>query len=438
MNDESRGLRSLPPALLFAFALSMSMIAARLIFMLTAKEPWGAVRFNLASDGIGYASEVLALLGSFELARRLSGQAALGMRIVAWGFTAVLAVDIQWSLLGFMDKMWEHETLLKAVEYTYYGAWLAVPVGLCIALWREKRELGIFIVVVSLLTWPPPFIAKQMYSWLPSGNSGFAIDAGFRFVRYAFLLAGLVAIARGTTVSDRATAASGLRLAAKSLWLRLIAAMAVPLITLMVIGGKGSKGSLEMLKLATFVALLVNIISFAQFGVGALRAARASVTDLGRWSLVLGGACSLWASGVMMGQLPWLYKLLYKADSSSSFGGGGTEYAQALSIALPLVVTTGMGLIAVAIAGLAARTGNEELRAHAQAKGAGFVALSLVAMAISAWMLPKADSMSSLAMLLLLTLGAAVTAIVMMAKLLGLAADALDRDPGLPTASVIQ
>jgi hypothetical protein len=203
----------------------------------------------------------------------------------------------------------------------------------------------------------------------------------------------------------------------------------------MAIAGRGSSGSLEMLKLATLSALVVNIIAFTQLGIGALRTARASVPELGRWAFVVGGSCALWAAGVMLGQLPWFYKLLYGNDR---YGGDLTrDYTQALSLALPLVATAGLALLAVAISGLAARTGNETLRAEAQAKGAGFVALSLVAMAITAWMLPKASSMSSLAMLMLLALGASIVAIVMMARLLGLAALDVERQVGLPSATVI-
>jgi hypothetical protein len=436
MTEESKGLRSLPPALLLAFAIWIVMFVVRAIFLITAKEPWGAIRFNLTNQGTGFACEVLGLLGSFELARRVSGQAARGLGIVVWGFCGQIVFDVAYSLLGFMDKFWEHENLLKALDYAYWASWLAVPVGVCVACWREKRELGIFIVVVSLLTWPPAFLAKAMFDWLPSGNTGYVLDTAFRAIRFGFLLAGFAAIARSTAVSDRAVAASGLRLSAKSLWLRLIAAAAVPLITLLVIAGKGTPGRVEVLKLATISALVINLIAYSQFGVGALRTARGAVTELGRWPFVLGGAASLWVTGVLIGQLAPMYKLLYK-NGEDTFGGSGLEYAQALSLAMPLAITAGTALIAVAIAGLAARRGNDELRAHAQAKGAGFVTLSLVGMAIMTWMLPKASTLSSLAMLMLLALGAMIVAIVMIAKLLGLAADELDREAGMPTATVV-
>jgi hypothetical protein len=338
--------------------------------------------------------------------------------------------------MGFLDNQWEHRTLYQVLEYAYWTAWIALPVGVCVACWREKRELGIFVVIISLLTWPPAFLAKAMYSWMPSGSTGHVLEALFRSSRLAFLLAGFAALSPSATVADRNVASSGLRLSAKSLWLRLLAAAAVPLITLLVIAGKGTPGRVEMLKLATFVALLVNGFAYLQFGVGALRTARGAVTDLGRWPFVLGGAASLWVGGVLIGQMAPMYRMLYKNDSSM-FGGSGLDYMQALALAMPIVVTAGTALMAVAIAGLAERHGNGELRAHAQAKGAGFVTLSLVGVAITNWMVPKADTMSSVAMLMLLALGSIVVAIVMMAKLLGLAAEELDRDAGLPSATLV-
>ncbi len=443
MTDERKGLRALPPALLLAFAIWFVMITVRVIFWLTAKEPWTAIRFNLIGDGTGFACEVLAMAGSFELARRLSGRAALGVTIAGWAFVGVLVMDCAYASLQFMNNMWEHQTLLKSLEYAYYASWLAVPVDLCIALFDDKRVLGVAILIVSLVTWPPPFLAEKMYSWLPQGESRFAVDGALRIVRFALMLAGFAVVARNitATVSDRASAASGLRLAAKSQWLRLIAVAAVPLITLMVIGSKGGKGALDMLKLAMITAVVVNIISFAQFGIGALRTARGSVTELGRWPFALAGAASIWAAGVVVGQMPWVYKMLYKPDSFSFSSKELTAYAEALSVAMPLVIAAGMALTAVAIAGLAAKRGNEELRGHAQSKGAGFVTLTLVNLAMAQWMIPKAmrgDSLSSFVMLSLLALGCAIAALVMIAKLLGLGADELEREAGLPTATVVE
>ncbi|HEX5057818.1 MAG TPA: hypothetical protein VFV99_00600, partial [Kofleriaceae bacterium] len=63
MSEETKGrgspraLRALPPALLLAFAGWVGWQIANVIFMLTAKEPWSAVRFHLVNEGLGFACE---------------------------------------------------------------------------------------------------------------------------------------------------------------------------------------------------------------------------------------------------------------------------------------------------------------------------------------------------------------------------------------------
>ncbi|HEY5924878.1 MAG TPA: hypothetical protein VIV11_24525 [Kofleriaceae bacterium] len=440
MSEQSRGVRTLPPALVIAFAVWFVMTVVRLIFLLSAKEPWAAVRFNLVSEGTGFATEALAVAGAYELLRRVSGLEALGVRLALVGLIGALSVNVTWGFVQFMEKAWEHEWIYQSYNYAYFGVWLLVPIGIATALWREKRELGIFIVLVMLLTWPPPFLATHMYSWLPSGKSGFVIETSLRALRYVMLFAGFAMIARGAAISDQVRAAAGLRTAAKALWLRIIAAVGLVLFTLLLIGSKAGQGAVSTFKLVTLAAFIINIIALVQFGLGALRSARGNVADLGRWPFVIGGGASLWGAGVMLGQLPWLYKMLYKSDSGMFSRSETTDWAQALSLAMPLVITAGVAAIAVAISGFAARRAREDLRASAQAKGAGYVALSLVALAIMQWMIPEAmkgASMGTYAMLSLLAAGASLVAIVMMARLLNEAAAALESEPGLPPAQVV-
>jgi hypothetical protein len=188
-------------------------------------------------------------------------------------------------------------------------------------------------------------------------------------------------------------------------------------------------------------AQVINIIALALVGLGALRASEATVPELGRWRPLLAGTASVWAAGAMFGQAAWLYKMLYKREDIGFNGREAIENAQVLSTAMPIIITCGIALLAIAIGGFAARIGNEDLRGHAQSKGAGFVTLSLVAVAIQNWMIPKAmmnGSLGGFAMLSLLAAGAGLVAIVMMARLLNLAAEQLEREPGLPPATVVE
>ncbi len=108
-----------------------------------------------------------------------------------------------------------------------------------------------------------------------------------------------------------------------------------------------------------------------------------------------------------------------------------------LSVALPVIVIVGVGILATGLSGFAARRGNDALRSEAQGKGIGYVVLMLVSMAVTAWMVPKARSVGNFAMLSLLAAGASLWGTVMMAKLLGRGADAVESEPGLPQASVV-
>lgn len=436
MSEDAKGLRALPPTLVFAFAVWLVMIGARVVYMVTAKDPYSGVRFVMLDEGTSFACEVFAMLGAFELARRLTGHAGQGVLIAAIGFASTLAFDVAYGFTNFMERAWDHEWIFKVGDYAFFLAGLAVAIGLAIACGRERRGLGIAILVVSVLSWPPPFLGKLMFGWLPDGKTGFAIEHAIRAARIAVLIVGFVAVARGATPTDRALAASGLRSAAKALWLRVIAAVSLVLLTLMMIGGRGSRSSIEVLQLATVTGAVVNVVALVMFGLGSVRAARGAVAELRRWPLVLGGAASLWGAGITLGQLPWLYKMFYKHDSL--FGSSELmEYAKALAVAVPVVVTVGVGLVSIAIGGLAARRGRDELLAQAQAKGIGFVALALASLAIQSWMVPEARSLSSFAMLSLLAAGCGLAATMMMAKLCALGAEELERDAGLPSATVV-
>jgi hypothetical protein len=434
--QEPRGLRALPPAMLVAFTAWLALECVRIVFLFTAKDPWTSTRMSLISEGVSFANEVLLVISAFELARRATGPFARGLFIAGCALVAALVLDVAFGLTSALVKMWEHEWLYKVTDYAFYCAWLPVPIGLAIANWRERRVLAIVVAVVFVVTWPPPFASKAFYSWLPSGKGGYAISLALTAVRMASFLAAFAAVARGRAGTDRTLAVDGLRLAARALWLRVIAAVGLVLLTLMAVAGSGGEGSFAMLKLAMMTASIINIVAFTQFGIGAVRAGRAELTDLGRWPLVISGATSLWAAGVTLTQLGWLYKMFY--GSTDSYDRSAvTEYAQSLSIVMPIVVTVGVGLLAVAIGGLAARLGNEDLRTDAQAKGAGFVALTLVSVAIQSWMLPKATSLGSFAGLSLLAAGAGLWATVLMARLCAQAADELGKEPGLPTASIV-
>jgi hypothetical protein len=313
---------------------------------------------------------------------------------------------------------------------------LAFAIGFVLVLPAARRVLGLVAVAIVFVTWPVDPLRKALFGWMDLGRDAtMYFELTLRLLRYGTLLALAIVASRGTTTTDVYAASAGFRLAARALWLRVIAAVCVVLLTLMLVAGGGRSG-VELFRFAMMSQGIVTIAALTMFGVGALRVAGSSVAGLSATTLVIGGGASLWAAGVSVAQLPYLYKMLYKTEETY-MRSGSMEWAQALATAMPIVVIVGVALLATALSGLAARRGNEDLRTSAQGNGVGFVALMLVAVAIQTWMVPKAESASSFAMLALMAAAAGLWATVLMAKLLARGADVVEEEPGLPLASIV-
>jgi hypothetical protein len=431
------GLRAVPPALLVAYTGWLAMVSARLVYMLSNADYYKSARYQLVFEGLGFALQVLTIVGFYDFSRQLVGRARLAAQIALAAAATMFAIDLASGLVQLTDKPWDHAWVYKATRYSYALGNYAIAGGLALALWGEKRVLAVIAVVAAVLVTPVPVVDDAMFGWLERRETAAKlVYTVMGLVREGVALACIIAIARGMTASTRAAAASGLRLASRGLWLRVIGPIGVLVLTMMLVVAKGGQSSLFVLKCATITASILTLIGLVQFGVGALRAGRARIAELGCWPLVVAGAASLWAAGVAVAQLPWIYKML--SGSDPYLGEMMDERAQALTLAAPVVVIAGVAIVAIAISGFAAHRRNEELRASAQARGAGFVAFSLAGMAIIQWMVPKAQSIGNYAMLAILAGVASLVATGLMAKLLSRAADELETEPALPTATAIE
>lgn len=438
METSKTGWRALPPALLLAFAIPIAWGLTYVIIRYGATLERGySPRLIFASEGIGFACLVLAIAGLYELSRRVTGSAATGIKLALAGVSVALGTDILASLVQFTAKPYEHEIVYKLYGWLSPLAWLLVPIGATLALPAHKRWLGIVATIVCFVSWPVPPVYEKMFGWLDrADNSTFVIEGGMRIVRYVLLLATFFGVAIGDAVEDRYKASNGYRLAGKALWLRVISAVFVVLITLMMIGSRGT-GGIGLFKFAMMGQGLVGTLSLLLVGLGALAAARSAVPGLSPTTLAIGAAGSLWAAGVSLAQLPYLYRMFYR-DGGGGFSRSETmEWAQALSLAVPLIVIVSVGLIAGAIVGVAQRRGDSTLGNDAQSKGLAFVALMFVAVAIQTWVLPESKSMGNFAALSLLAAGAGLAATVMVAKLFERAAVTIESEPGLPSASIV-
>lgn len=424
MTDDVRGWRAIPPALMLAFALDLGFLVVRLVFTSSG------ARWALAEDGVALAVNALAMFGLIDLARRLSGREGQGLRIAMAGFAGKLALVMVGGLvLNFTS--WSSETIFTVDGYLWFAAKLAVPIGLAIAAWKRAPVLVAVAVVARLADDLPPPLARAFYGWLDLGVQGwFVLDSVLRAVGIVLAIAVVATVARGAPTSEPARAVAGLRRSASALKLRVIAAVVMTGLTLLVIAGKSGEGAVSMLKLAMMAGAVINIVAMVLLALGTVEAARSGLGDLPRWPLLLSSVLAMWCVGVLLAQLPYLYRMLYAGDRED-------DYAQAWSVGLPLIATAGIALIAVAVSGLASRRGDDELRAEASGKGAGFVLLMLVSVAIQTWWLPKADSLGVFVGMTLCAAVAGLYATLILAKLCDLAAVAVDREPGLPTAKLV-
>jgi hypothetical protein len=340
--------------------------------------------------------------------------------------------------VNFTQSPWEHKWVYYLYDYSAVTGWLLFAVALTLALPAAKRGIGFGAIAITVLTLLPHPLRDKLWRALHlDGKLLFSIEMVLRLVRIALLALLVIRVAEGTqTTAQPASAANGFRLAAKGLWIRVIAACVVVLFTLMMIAGKsGGSGSMSFFKMIMMAQAIIAVIALSMTGLGALRAARSGVPELDPLVLTLGGGASLWAAGVSLAQLPMVYNAFY---GGSDYGSRDLrEMAEVLAVALPVTVILGVGMLATALSGFAGRRNNEELRTDAQGKGIGYVVLMLVAIAIQSWMLPKSSSAGNFAMLSLLAAGASLWGTIMMANLFGRGAESLEMEPGLPMASVV-
>ena len=215
----------------------------------------------------------------------------------------------------------------------------------------------------------------------------------------------------------------GFALAAAGLTLRVVAAGVSVVLALAAM----SAASFSIMKFALFGGLAVNLVSLGMVGIGALQAARSALDGMPRYAAALAAVGSLWCAGVLLEQLPQLYQLLY-GDR-----GGGEDRLQALSIAMPIVVTISGAVLAAAIAGLARARNNQELARRAGSAGMGYVVLMLASVGIQSVMVEGAGQGGAV-FILFAVAGCALVAQLMLSKVCHLASESVSQEPGLPRA----
>ena len=430
-------MKKLPPALVCGLAIRIvAALGLGVARLLTSADSF-PVRFFLASDGLYVAADVLALVGFLELASRTSGRVRTGLNIAAVASALGLLDTVFWLCVDYFQP---HGSWIGTLgEYTWFALALMLVAGVAVAASVRSPKAAIAGILVELVCNPVPPLANRMWHGLSSYKLSISLMHGLQLAQ-AITVVVLVMFAADDREPARSpqAAVDGLRVIASALWLRVIAAVGVAGLTLLLMLGHAGEGALGVLKLAMISGAVINLISLAMLARGAIGVLGAAVAELPSWPIAACAAGTLWCLGVALHQLPYTYRMLYGSHESDSFGflPDAQQYVQALALAVPLVATAAIAVIATAIAGFASRRGLEQLRAEAQGKGFGFVALMLGTVAVQQWLVPKADSLGGFAFMTLLAAGAGLAATVMMARLCTRAADSVHAEPGLPTATL--
>jgi hypothetical protein len=440
--EDQRGWRTVPPALLLAFAIELVFELVRVVQVLTAGDypEWGA-GWALSETGIGFAVHGLGIVGALDLAARTTGRATIGARIAAAGFALALLLELGW--LGFQYAAFDAAEfpfdLFRALRAVSTLATLVTAVGLGLA--TRRVVVAIALGVVAIACEPPWFLAEWVYGGLELGWRGqFLLDLAPRFVVTAALVATVLRAAPPSTTPapEPSRASRGLQLVSNGLWLRVLA---VGVLASAVLAGASSRSALDLYRVAALAGQIVSIVAFAMFVLGALAVARACVADLGRWPWYVAAVAALWAGGVVVAQTPHLYRLLYN-EAHGSFGfdsGPTTQYATALATTLPLVAGAAIVLALISITRFARGRNLDDLRENATVRTGAFVVLVLGSVFVQRYGLARAPGEASglVIILMLGTVGANLYANAIAAKLCRAAAAVVDRDPGLPTAKVV-
>lgn len=422
--------RNLPPALLAMFAIEALSLIITTALELKHYDGPSAERFELIERGMWLTADVLGAFGTLALARRVTGAAAKGFRIVAAGFVLSLAAQFAWDVIWTVHSTGNFETMSKANQWTWFVVKLVPFVGIAVATMASHRRIAVAAVVIAILADPPAILAPHLWGWLVRGvTSQVLLLEAMRVASLALLAVAAIAIAPEPYPAPSTDAVPGLHAIASGLWLRVIAAVSFAGLLLMLMLGKAGEGAESIFKLATISVVIVNAISFFVVARGALRTL---VRDMPTTWMLLGGVANLWCLGVALAQLPPTYEMLYGRFDGSSI----RDRAQGLAVIAPLVAIAAVAMIAIAISGFAAKRGLDELRTEAQSKGLGFVTLMVAAIGIQQWLLPEQTSEGSVMFFLVAAAVCSLFATAMMARLCTRAADSLPAETPLPTATL--
>lgn len=384
-----------------------------------------APAFGLAVSASSYAVGAALVVGYLELASRLRGSAAVGMKLAAGAVVCGRAVDLaRWVAVTASPRFIMHHATLSLVASGICS--LSMIAGLTIAAWpRTNRAIaGCVAAVISLAL--GVFAIPLVFAVVDS-RSGLRVAQAVGHLPWiceALAVMWLVAqITPAEAVPDPRLAARGVRWMSRALWGRVFAVIAFVFVTISMTGNQRTLQSLYVGELA------LTLVLFGAFGIGALAVVKAA-TGVRRVPFVLAGLGMFWCGAMTLARVPMIYEMFT--------GRGGLEgfvdsHVGVFAVAEPLVMLLSIGVVASGLRSIGA------VRTAADAStSVAFAAVMVAAIAVQEWGLQAADSQSAVIGVMLLASILVIIAMGLMAMVLGGVAARLESNvPDLPTAKVV-
>jgi hypothetical protein len=395
-----------------------------------------SMKLVLLTSGTSFMAEAFALYGTLELTKLLTGRAALGAKIAAFGWFVSIVVTFVMIASRFSSDIESMRSFSSYISWGWFFAKTCIAVGLVVAAWK-RPPLAVACLVVCVIVNRPPAL-EHWFTGLV-GESIKYVHYGLQPLYAAALLALVIIAVAGLpddfVMREPQRAERGLDWMASSLWLRVCALVVVPLLTLMMVAGDG-RGAEKILGYGALIAAGVNIMSFAWFGLGSLEVARSRHLEVRSGPFLVAAAGSLWCAGVSLHQLPDLYSAL-TGHSRYSFSSAD-NFAAMFPYVMPLVGTATIIAAALAIAGFAKRRENLELAGRGERSAILVGVLQLLTLGTITYLLPEARSTSSFMLLTLMALTFGLIAIVSAARLARDAAVVVEAaPPTIPSAQLL-
>ncbi len=388
------------------------------------------IRWSLFSSATTIASLVLVASALFLVANRLSAWSRTLLLVAGWmhlGFlTWMLGRPFLMELLGTGKVQWLDEYGWKLVAFCFWSATALITVA-ARAWWRPANPWVVVAAVTALLleavSWAP-FVSGMLEDVSESHPYAYRL---FWPIRDALTSGALLVLVHGMlrdappALPSPNRGAAWLRWAGASLQIRIVAAIAIAVLSVGIVKSPGA------LKVVLLVGPAVTVLAIIGLSWGLLGIDRAELPHMPKVRLTVGAALIALSAGLQVNQLLAMFRIV--SDRTSMFA----NEAESWSVIGPLIGITGMVLACSAIASWAGKTGNQSVREMAIARAIVHAVLSVLVL-LMPLALSKATSRGAILAIALVGAIAAVISIVVVAAVFNRAADAIQPSPVLPEA----